>query len=111
MWNVYHRVMMGLSVGIALISRGCEEFSRSWWKSASSAHPADLRRFSVNIRTFKVALAAIIGLAAIVGTWEPGQAEPLTVGAPPSLRPAFSDILPLFERESGAAVHIVYTPS
>ena len=65
----------------------------------------------MNIRKFKVTIAAIIGLAAIVGTWEPGQAEPLTVGAPPSLRPALSDILPLFERETGAMVHIVYTPS
>ncbi|HXX76455.1 MAG TPA: molybdate ABC transporter substrate-binding protein [Nitrospiraceae bacterium] len=35
----------------------------------------------------------------------------LTVGAPPSLRPAFSEILPMFEREYGAVVHIVYTPS
>ena len=65
----------------------------------------------MNIRKCKVTIAAIIGLAAIVGTWGPGQAEPLTVGAPPSLRPAFSDILPMFERESGATVHIVYTPS
>ena len=65
----------------------------------------------MNIQTLKVVIASLAGLAAIVGTWEPGQAEPLTVGAPPSLRPAFSDILPLFERESGAAVHIVYTPS
>ena len=65
----------------------------------------------MNIRKFKVTIPAIIGLAAIIGTWEPGQAEPLTVGAPPSLRPAFSDILPMFERESGAAVHVVYTPS
>src|SRR5262249_58534779 len=73
--------------------------------------PADLRRFRVDIRMFKIVIPALAGLAAIVGTWEPGQAEPLTVGAPPSLRPAFSDILPLFERESGAAVHIVYTPS
>jgi molybdate transport system substrate-binding protein len=35
----------------------------------------------------------------------------LTVGAPPSLRPALSEILPMFEREYGAVVHIVYTPS
>jgi len=65
----------------------------------------------VNIQTLKVVIASLAGLAAIVGTWEPGQAEPLTVGAPPSLRPAFSEILPMFEREYGAAVDIVYTPS
>gem|GEM_PF-190297 len=35
----------------------------------------------------------------------------LTVGAPPSLGPAFSEILPMFEREYEAVVHIVYTPS
>jgi molybdate transport system substrate-binding protein len=65
----------------------------------------------MDIRAFKVVVAAIAGLAAIVGTWESVQAEPLTVGAPPSLRPALSEILPMFEREYGAAVKIVYTPS
>ena len=59
----------------------------------------------------KIVLAAVAGLTAIVGTWEPGQAEPLTVGAPPSLRPALSEILPMFEREHRAPVNIVYTPS
>ena len=65
----------------------------------------------MDIRTFKVVIAAVAGLAAIVGTWESAQAEPLTVGAPPTLRPAFSEILPMFEREHGATVKIVYTPS
>ncbi|MGE0474365.1 MAG: molybdate ABC transporter substrate-binding protein [Nitrospirales bacterium] len=60
---------------------------------------------------FKILIVAIAGLAAIVGTWKPVQAEPLTVGTPPSLRPAFSDILPLFEREYDVAVNVVYTPS
>ncbi|HSF09584.1 MAG TPA: molybdate ABC transporter substrate-binding protein [Nitrospirales bacterium] len=63
------------------------------------------------IAGLKILIAAIAGLAAMVGTWEPVQAEPLTVGAPPSLRPAFNDILPLFEREYGVAVNVVYTPS
>ena len=65
----------------------------------------------MNTRTFKVLIAAIAGLATIVCTWEPVGAEPLTVGAPPSLRPAFSEILPMFEREYGAAVNVEYTPS
>ena len=66
----------------------------------------------MNIRTFKVVIAAALaGLAALVGTWEPVQAETLTVGAPPSLRPALSEILPMFEREYGAPVNIAYTPS
>ena len=65
----------------------------------------------MDIRTIRILIAAIAGLAAIVGAWKPVQAELLTVGAPPSLRPAFSDILPMFEREYGAAVNVVYTPS
>lgn len=66
----------------------------------------------MDIRAFMVVIAAIAGLATIVGTCEPVQAEPLTVGAPPTLRPAFSEILPMFEREyGGAVIKIVYTPS
>lgn len=65
----------------------------------------------MNISTFKILTVAVAGLAAIVGTWEPAQAEPLIVGAPPSLRPAFSDILPMFEREYDVAVDVVYTSS
>ncbi len=60
--------------------------------------------------TWKI-IAVIAGLAAIVGAWQPVQAEPLTVGAPPSLRPAFSEILPMFEREYGGTVKLLYTPS
>ena len=56
-------------------------------------------------------MAIIGGLAVIVGIWKPVQAESLTVGAPPSLRPALSDILPMFEREYDMAVNVVYTPS
>ena len=40
----------------------------------------------------------------------PAQEKPL-VEAPPSLRPALNDILPMSERESGATVQIVYTAS
>lgn len=65
----------------------------------------------MDIRTLKVVIAAIGGLAAIVGTWEPAQAEPLTVGAPPSLRPVLNEILPMFEREYGSTVHFMYTAS
>jgi molybdate transport system substrate-binding protein len=68
-------------------------------------------RVKVHIRTFKLVTATLAGLLAIVGIWEPIQAEPLTVGAPPSLRAAFNEILPIFEREYGAVVKIVYTPS
>ncbi|HSB17453.1 MAG TPA: substrate-binding domain-containing protein, partial [Bryobacteraceae bacterium] len=63
------------------------------------------------IRTLKAVIAVLGGLAAIAVTFEPVLAEPLIVGAPPSLRPAFTDILPMFEREYDVAVHVVYTPS
>ncbi len=56
-------------------------------------------------------IAIIGGLVVIVGIWKPVQAETLTIGAPPSLRPALSDILPMFEREYDVAVNVVYTPS
>ena len=64
----------------------------------------------MNVSTDKAVIATIAGLLASVLA-SPVWAEPLTVGAPPSLRPAFSEILPMFEREYGAPVHIEYTPS
>jgi molybdate transport system substrate-binding protein len=60
---------------------------------------------------FNVLIITILGLAAVVGTCHPIQAETLTVGAPPTLKAAFTDILPLFEQEYGPKVHIDYTPS
>jgi len=47
----------------------------------------------------------------LLATGGPVKAEFLTVGAPPSLRPAFSEILPMFEKEYDAPVNIIYTPS
>lgn len=63
------------------------------------------------IRTCLAVIAVVGGLTAFLGTGDAVQAEPLIIGAPPSLRPAFHDILPMFERESGATVQVVYTPS
>jgi molybdate transport system substrate-binding protein len=68
-------------------------------------------KLRVNIRKFKLMIAALAGLATIVSMWEPLQAEPLTVGAPPSLRAAFDEMVPMFEQEYGAGIKIVYTPS
>lgn len=62
----------------------------------------------MNIRMFKILIATIAG---VFGMWLPVRAESLNVGAPPSLRPALSEILPIFEREYDAPVNIVYTPS
>ncbi len=65
----------------------------------------------VDVPMTKLVIAVVVGLAAIVGMCEPIQAEALAVGAPPSLRAALQEIVPLFEQEYRAAVSIVYTPS
>ena len=65
----------------------------------------------MNIRTSRIVIATIAGVIAIAWMWLPVHAESLTVGAPPSLRPAFSEVLPMFEREYGTPVTIVYAPS
>jgi molybdate transport system substrate-binding protein len=67
--------------------------------------------FMAGVRSLRVVVAAISGLAAIAGTWTAGQAEVLAVGAPPSMRPALTEILPLFERENGATVRVEFTAS
>lgn len=56
-------------------------------------------------------LAIVGGLAVAVATVGYAQTEPLMVGAPPSLRPALTEILPMFEREYGVSVNVVYRPS
>lgn len=57
-------------------------------------------------------LAAIMGSLAVAGvTVGYAQTEPLTVGAPPSLRPVLSQLMPMFEREYGASVNVVYRAS
>lgn len=70
-----------------------------------------LRRLSMEMLRLKILVAAFAGMIGTTGlSWAAG-AESLTVGAPPSLRPAFSEILPMFEREYNAPIKIVYTPS
>jgi molybdate transport system substrate-binding protein len=61
----------------------------------------------MNIRRLVAALAALAAL----GVGSPLQAEPLVVGAAPTFGAAFDEIVPMFEREYGAAVTVVYTPS
>lgn len=39
------------------------------------------------------------------------QADTLTIGAAPSLKAAFQDFLPMFEKEYGVTVRVVYGPS
>jgi molybdate transport system substrate-binding protein len=62
------------------------------------------------MRILKLMIAGVAGLVAL-GNGQPTQAEILRVGAPPSLRAAFEEIVPLFEHEYGVAVTTVYTPS
>ncbi|MEX5217477.1 MAG: molybdate ABC transporter substrate-binding protein [Nitrospiraceae bacterium] len=58
----------------------------------------------------RVMITAFAGLAA-AGIGKPVYAESLTVGAPHTVRAAFEEIVPIFEREYGAAVNILYRPS
>lgn len=62
-------------------------------------------------RKFTIAIAFLTGLASMIGTAEGLRAETLTVAATPSLRPAFQEIVLMFEREYGASVRVVYGPS
>jgi len=63
------------------------------------------------IRNFSIAMAVVGGFAGVLATGECVQAENLTIGAAHSLKPAFKEIVPMFEREYGATVHVVYGPS
>lgn len=65
----------------------------------------------MGIRSFSLAVAIVSGLASIVATGGYAKAEPLTVGAPPSLKDALNKILPMFEKEYGTTVQVVYIPS
>jgi molybdate transport system substrate-binding protein len=63
------------------------------------------------ILRLSVAMAVVSGLAGVVATGEPVQAETLTIGAAHSLKAAFQEIVPMFEKEYGAKVGVVYGPS
>ena len=58
-----------------------------------------------------VALTVILGLAGVLATGGLVWAEALTIGAAPSLKPAFQEIVPMFQKEYGASVDVVYGPS
>lgn len=57
------------------------------------------------------AIALVGGILGVLATGNPVQAESLTIGAAPSLRSALQEIVPMFEKEYGAAVKVVYGPS
>ncbi|MCA9470837.1 MAG: molybdate ABC transporter substrate-binding protein [Nitrospirales bacterium] len=54
---------------------------------------------------------AVGGILSLVATKESVQAEPLTVGAPPSMKAALQEIVPMFEDEYGESVKVVYSAS
>ncbi|GMV49552.1 molybdate ABC transporter substrate-binding protein [Nitrospirales bacterium NOB] len=61
-----------------------------------------------------VFVAAIVVLGFVIGVGtaaNPVQAEPLVIGATSSLKPAFQEIIPMFENEYGASVKVQYGPS
>jgi molybdate transport system substrate-binding protein len=68
-------------------------------------------RTMTGIRKFSIAMTFASGLAVVIATGEPVQAENLTIGAAPSLKRAFQEIVPMFEKEYGAMVQVVYGPS
>lgn len=63
------------------------------------------------ILKLSMAIAIVGGLLGVVANGEPVQAEDLTIGAVHSLKGAFEDIVPMFEKEYGATVRVVYGPS
>ena len=54
-----------------------------------------------------VAAALLVGIPVV----DRVHADTLTVGAAPSLKAAFQDFLPMFEKEYGVTVRVVYGPS
>lgn len=58
-----------------------------------------------------MAIPLIGGILGVVAVGDPVQAEALTIGAAPSLRTTLQEIVPMFEKEYGADVEIVYGPS
>lgn len=64
-----------------------------------------------SIRKFSMAIAVVVALAGVMATGEPAQAKALTIAAGHTLKPAFQEILPLFEMEYGVTVRVTYGPS
>ena len=65
---------------------------------------------TIGLLTLGRMVVVIGGLVSLV-TAETVQAETVTLAAASSLRAPFQEILPLFEREYGVDVHVIYGPS
>lgn len=68
---------------------------------------------SIMDRMLKLLMATTVASALIflITSVERAQADTLTIGASPSLKAAFQDFLPMFEKEYGVTVRVVYGPS
>ena len=56
-------------------------------------------------------IITVSGLLSVLATEKSVQAETLTVGAPPSMKAALQEIVPMFEDEYGGSVKVVYSAS
>ncbi len=68
-------------------------------------------RIMTGIRKFSIPMTIVSVFAGVIATGEPVRAENLTIGAAPSLKRAFQEIVPMFEKEYGATIRVVYGPS
>jgi len=69
------------------------------------------RRPLLKFLKLSLTVAIASGLTFAYGAEGFAQTESLTIGAPPSVKAAFAKILPMFEREYGASVQVIYGPS
>lgn len=65
----------------------------------------------MGILKFSMATAVAIGLTGIVATGAQAQADTLNIAAAYSFKPAFNEIITMFEKEYGVPVHVVYGSS
>ena len=65
----------------------------------------------MGIRKLGMTIALVGSILGVVATGASVQAEALTIGAAPSLRTALQEMVPMFEKEYGATVQVVYGPS
>jgi len=65
----------------------------------------------MGIRKLGMTIALVGGILGVVANGTSVQAEALTIGAAPSLRTALQEMVPMFEKEYGATVQVVYGPS
>ena len=63
------------------------------------------------IQKWAMTMVLLGGLTGVLASGAHAEAEALRIGASHSLKPAFEEILPMFEREYGVPVRVVYGPS